>query len=109
MRITKEARCAKNAREYIDNRPRLVEGKIYTLIFRQQPERSEKHTAIKKRMRFLKAFPHHALFENPYGIKRSFTWWEVEKLPKGDQPHLYKIFSFDTVQVLSGSINTISA
>lgn len=55
MRITKEARCAKNAREYIGNRPRLVEGKIYTLIFRQQPERSEKHTAIKKRMRFLKA------------------------------------------------------
>lgn len=43
MRITKEARCAKNAREYIGNRPRLVEGKIYTLIFRQQPERSEKH------------------------------------------------------------------
>lgn len=41
MRITKEARCAKNAREYIGNRPRLVEGKIYTLIFRQQPERSE--------------------------------------------------------------------
>ena len=77
MRITKEARCAKNAREYIDNRPRLVEGKIYTLIFRQQPERSEKHTAIKKRMRFLKAFPHHALFENPYGIKRSFTWWQT--------------------------------
>ena len=36
MRITKEARCAKNAREYIGNRPRLVEGKIYTLIFRQQ-------------------------------------------------------------------------
>ena len=33
MRITKEARCAKNAREYIGNRPRLVEGKIYTLIF----------------------------------------------------------------------------
>lgn len=56
MRITKEARCAKNAREYIGNRPRLVEGKIYTLIFRQQPERSEKHTAIKKRMRFLKRF-----------------------------------------------------
>ena len=51
MRITKEARCAKNAREYIGNRPRLVEGKIYTLIFRQQLERSEKHTAIKKRMR----------------------------------------------------------
>lgn len=50
MRITKEARCAKNAREYIGNRPRLVEGKIYTLIFRQQPERSEKHTAIKKRI-----------------------------------------------------------
>lgn len=73
------------SREYIGNRPRLVEGKIYTLIFRQQPERSEKHTAIKKRMRFLKAFPHHALFENPYGIKRSFTWWEVEKLLKGEQ------------------------
>ena len=69
MRITKEARCAKNAREYIGNRPRLVEGKIYTLIFRQQPERSEKHTAIKKRMRFLKAFPHHALLKTLTGSK----------------------------------------
>jgi len=47
--------------------------------------KKRKHTAIKKRMRFLKAFPHHALFENPYGIKRSFTWWEVEKLLKGEQ------------------------
>lgn len=42
MRITKEARCAKNAREYIGNRPRLVEGKIYTLIFRQQPGKKRK-------------------------------------------------------------------
>lgn len=32
MRITKEARCAKNAREYIGNRPRLVEGKIYGVL-----------------------------------------------------------------------------
>ena len=85
MRITKEARCAKNAREYIGNRLRLVEGKIYTLNFRQQAERSERHTVIKKRMRFLMTFPHHALFENPYGIKRSFNWWEVEKLLKGEQ------------------------
>ena len=49
MRITKEARCAKNAREYIGNRPRLVEGKIYTLIFRQQPERRDKHPKPKLR------------------------------------------------------------
>lgn len=72
MRITKEARCAKNAREYIGNRLRLVEGKIYTLNFRQQAERSERHTVIKKRMRFLKTFPHHALFENPYGIEKVY-------------------------------------
>ena len=85
MRASKEEKCAKKAREYIGNRLGLVEGKVYTLIFRQQAERSERHTAIKKRMRFLKAFPHHALFENPYGIKRSFTWWEVEKLLKGEQ------------------------
>ena len=86
MKITKkEARCAKNAREYIGNRLGLAEGKVYTLIFRQQAERSEKYTIIKKRMRFLKAFPHHALFENSYGIKSSFTWWETEKLLKGDR------------------------
>lgn len=70
MRITKEARCAKNAREYIGNRPRLVEGKIYTLIFRQQPERSEKHTAIKKRMRFLKAFPHQLTLTDLYELEK---------------------------------------
>lgn len=85
MRASKEEKCAKKAREYIGNRLGLVEGKVYTLIFRQQAERSERHTVIKKRMRFLKAFPHHALFKNPYGIKRSFTWWEVEKLLKGEQ------------------------
>ena len=79
MRITKEARCAKNAREYIGNRPRLVEGKIYTLIFRQQPERSEKHTAIKKRMSFLKAFPHHALFENPCTDASNIYSWDLIK------------------------------
>lgn len=65
MRITKEARCAKNAREYIGNRLRLVEGKIYTLNFRQQAERSERHTVIKKRMRFLKTFP----LKTPTGSK----------------------------------------
>lgn len=70
MRVTeKEAKCAKNAREYIGNRLGLVEGKIYTLIFRKQAERSEKHTIVKKRMRFLKAFPHHALLKTLTGSK----------------------------------------
>lgn len=56
MRASKEEKCAKKAREYIGNRLGLVEGKVYTLIFRQQAERSERHTVIKKRMHFLKAF-----------------------------------------------------
>ena len=84
MRITKKQDARKTQREYIGNRPRLVEGKIY-VDFPAAAGKKRKHTAIKKRMRFLKAFPHHALFENPYGIKRSFTWWEVEKLLKGEQ------------------------
>lgn len=85
MRVSKEEKCAKKAREYIGNRLGLIEGEIYTLRFRQQLEGNKRYTVIKRRMRFLKAFPHHALFENPYGIKRSFTWWEVEKLLKGEQ------------------------
>lgn len=35
MRASKEEKCAKKAREYIGNRLGLVEGKVYTLIFRQ--------------------------------------------------------------------------
>jgi hypothetical protein len=85
MRVSKEEKCAKKAREYIGNRLGLIEGKIYTLRFRQQLEGNKRYAVIKKRMRFLKAFPHHALFENSYGIKRSFTWWEVEKILKGEQ------------------------
>lgn len=85
MRVSKEEKCAKKAREYIGNRLGLIEGKIYTLRFRQQLEGNKRYVVIKRRMRFLKAFPHHALFENSYGIKRSFTWWEVEKILKGEQ------------------------
>lgn len=85
MRVSKEEKCAKKAREYIGNRLGLIEGKIYTLRFWQQLEENKRYAVIERRMRFLKAFPHHALFENSYGIKRSFTWWEVEKLLKGEQ------------------------
>lgn len=85
MRVSKEEKCAKKAREYIGNRLGLIEGKIYTLRFWQQLEGNKRYAVIERRMRFLKAFPHHALFENSYGIKRSFTWWEVEKILKGEQ------------------------
>lgn len=85
MRIAKkETGYPKSAKAYIGNQIGLVEGKIYTLYFRQQGERNKEYTVVKRPMRFLKAFPHHALFENSRGIKRSYTWWEAEKLQKGE-------------------------
>lgn len=61
----------------------LQEGQIYTLIFFEKVDDKRK-TAVKKRMRLLKFYRHHALFESRKGIRTSFRYWDLGKLLRGE-------------------------
>lgn len=63
---------------------RLVEGETYTLIFVERPEGEKKRVRIKKRMRLIKCYRNHAVFENTRGIRQSFRYWDIEKLLLGE-------------------------
>lgn len=62
----------------------LEEGEVYTLIFVVQKNASEKKIKKKKRMRLLKCYRHHAVFEDNKGIRQSFGYWDIEKLLLGE-------------------------
>lgn len=59
---------------------KLEEGEIYTLTFVVQKNASEKRVKTKKRMRLLKCYQHHAVFEDDKGIQHSYRYWDIEKL-----------------------------
>lgn len=46
---------------------KLKEGEAYTLIFIERPEEGKKRVKIKKRMRLMKCYRHHAVFEDKKG------------------------------------------
>ncbi len=56
---------------------RLAEGKVY--IFTECDEADAKKR-IKKRMRLIKCYRHHAVFESEKGIRRSYQYWDIEKM-----------------------------
>lgn len=59
-------------------RLRLKEGKTY--IFLVNDENLVERRKIKKRMRLVKCFTHHAVFESKKGIVRSYQYWDIEKM-----------------------------
>lgn len=63
---------------------KLVEGETYTLIFTVQERASAKKVKKKKRMRLIRCYPHHAEFKDEKGIRRSFRYWDIEKLLLGE-------------------------
>lgn len=63
---------------------KLEEGEVYTLIFAIQKNASTKKIKMKKRMRLIKCYPHHAVFEDNKGIRQSFGYWDIEKLLLGE-------------------------
>ena len=63
---------------------RLEEGEVYTLIFAIQKNASTKKIKMKKRMRLIKCYRHHAVFEDNKGIRQSFRYWDIEKLLLGE-------------------------
>lgn len=62
----------------------LKEGEAYTLIFQEKKDGSKKIREVKKRMRLIKCYTHHAQFEDTHGIRRSFGYWELDKLLSGE-------------------------
>lgn len=63
---------------------KLKEGEVYTLIFAVQQNANKKRVKMKKRMRLIKCYPHHAVFEDNKGIRQSFGYWDIEKLLLGE-------------------------
>ena len=63
---------------------KLKEGEVYTLIFVIQKNASTKKIKMKKRMRLIKCYRHHAVFEDNKGIRQSFRYWDIEKLILGE-------------------------
>lgn len=63
---------------------KLKEGEVYTLIFVIQKNASTKKIKMKKRMRLIKCYRHHAVFEDNKGIRQSFRYWDIEKLLLGE-------------------------
>lgn len=64
---------------------KLQEGETYTLIFVVQKSASEKKIKMKKRMRLLKCYRHHAVFEDDKGMQHSYRYWDIERLLLGEQ------------------------
>lgn len=63
---------------------RLEEGEVYTLIFIERPEEGGRMKRIKKRMRLLKCYRHHAVFEDTKGMQHSYRYWDIGKLLLGE-------------------------
>lgn len=62
---------------------KLSEGKTYKLItFKREGVHRIKTT---RKMRLVKKYRHFGLFENSRGIRECFTYWELEKLLKGQE------------------------
>lgn len=63
---------------------RLEEGEVYTLIFIERPEEGGRMKRIKKRMRLIKCYRHHAVFEDTKGMQHSYRYWDIGKLLLGE-------------------------
>ena len=63
---------------------KLEEGKTYTFTKKELNGQGHHPKTIKERWKLLKCYPHHAQFENRYGIRRSFGYWDIGKLLNGE-------------------------
>ncbi|MGN0405319.1 MAG: hypothetical protein ACI4F1_08865 [Bariatricus sp.] len=63
----------------------LIEGKEYT--FRRLRSRNDGNNApqiVKKRMRLIRKYPHHAQFEDEFGIRISYRYFDIQKMLDGE-------------------------
>ena len=66
----------------------LVEGNTYTFTrLCEEIGRGEKKSRPerqKQRLRLIKKYTHHAQFENAFGIRRSYIYFDIGKLLSGE-------------------------
>lgn len=63
----------------------LIEGKVYT--FKRLRGRNDGNNApqiVKKRMRLIRKYPHHAQFEDEFGIRISYRYFDIQKMLDGE-------------------------
>lgn len=60
---------------------KLQKGKIYD--FQKVGKEGIRVKRYRKSMRFVKQYPHHALFVSETGIRECFTNWEVRQTLRG--------------------------
>ena len=61
----------------------LVVGRTYDLTVRVAVRGNQGTRKVKRKMKLVGIYPHHAQFERR-GIRRSYGYWELEKLLKGE-------------------------
>ena len=61
----------------------LEEGKTYIFLMSESEETSPKKKLVKKKMKLVKCYKHHAVFESKKGIRQSYRYWDIEKLLLG--------------------------
>ena len=63
---------------------RLEEGETYTFLVPEAEEKSPRKKLKKKKMKLIKCYKHHAVFESEKGIRQSYRYWDIEKLLLGE-------------------------
>lgn len=73
-------------RRIVTIKEKLEIGKIYTFI-RPRCGHDGNNVPImrKERWRLVAKYKYHAQFENQFGYKQSFQYWDIEKLLKGEK------------------------
>lgn len=63
----------------------LIEGKVYTFKrLRGNKDANYAPQIIKKRMRLIKKYLHHAQFEDEFGIRISYRYFDITKMLNGE-------------------------
>lgn len=62
---------------------RLEEGETYTFLVSEAEETSPRKKLKKKKMKLIKCYKYHAVFESEKGIRQSYRYWDIEKLLLG--------------------------
>lgn len=64
---------------------KLIEGQVYTFKrLRGNRDANHEPQIIKKRMRLVKKYTHHAQFEDQFGIRISYRYFDVQKMLNGE-------------------------
>ena len=63
---------------------RLEEGETYTFLVSEAEKESPRKKLKKKKMKLIKCYKHHAVFESQKGIRQSYRYWDIEKLLLGE-------------------------